>query len=338
MLLKQTPDGKVTPHDEKYYLLSEVLPKDAELRDTIKKRCIEKVLAQHQFERTDKNYHRECLYCRDIVDPTRHLFVEHLYNKHGLSLGKPENLVFIDELIEVVQGKLETLICLFCEKLFKDRGVLKEHMRKKFHKRINPDNKAYDKFFLINYNLDKVRYSLAAPPSKASSEEPACFNNEEQEDDHWSDWGDEDEAEMICLFCPRREKKSDNMKIHLLDQHEFQLETNKYNFYEKVKFINYIRRQVHLLRCISCNEQFEASEDLQGHMKNEKHFESDRKLWDKPEYFFPTYEDDKMLYTFDDNLNENDDLTPDNSIVIAEESIVNVNQDAEMLSRENFEL
>ena len=119
MLLKQTPDGKITQHDEKYYLLSEVLPKDAELRDTIKKSCIKKVLEQHQFERTDENYTRECLYCRDVVDPTRHLFVEHLYNKHGLLLGKPENLVFIDELIDVVQGKLETLICLYCEKLFK---------------------------------------------------------------------------------------------------------------------------------------------------------------------------------------------------------------------------
>lgn len=212
-------------------------------------------------------------------------------------------------------------------------------MRKKFHKRINPDNKAYDKFFLINYNLDKIRYSQTLKPKpKESSEEPACFNNEEQEDDHWSDWGDEDEGEMICLFCSTREKKSDDMRNHLLKEHEFQLETKKYNFYEKIKFINYIRRQVHLLRCISCNEHFEKSEDLQSHMINQRHFDSDRKLWDKPEYFFPTYEDDKLLYTFDDNLNENDELIPEDSIVIAEDSLVNVNQDAELLSRENFEL
>lgn len=44
-----------------------------------------------------------------------------------------------------------SLICIYCEKTFKDRTVLKEHMRKKFHKCINPNNKAYDKFYIINY-------------------------------------------------------------------------------------------------------------------------------------------------------------------------------------------
>jgi len=29
--------------------------------------------------------------------------------------------------------------------------VLKEHMRKKFHKCINPHNKTYDKFYINNY-------------------------------------------------------------------------------------------------------------------------------------------------------------------------------------------
>lgn len=44
-----------------------------------------------------------------------------------------------------------SLICIYCEKTFKDRMVLKEHMRKKFHKYINPNNKTYDKFYIGNY-------------------------------------------------------------------------------------------------------------------------------------------------------------------------------------------
>lgn len=44
-----------------------------------------------------------------------------------------------------------SLICIYCEKLFKDRTALKEHMRKKLHKRINPNNKEYDKFYINNY-------------------------------------------------------------------------------------------------------------------------------------------------------------------------------------------
>ena len=43
------------------------------------------------------------------------------------------------------------LICFYCEKKFKDRYVLKEHMRKKQHKQINPKDKNYDRFYVINY-------------------------------------------------------------------------------------------------------------------------------------------------------------------------------------------
>jgi hypothetical protein len=35
--------------------------------------------------------------------------------------------------------------CIYCEKTFKTRDVLKEHMRKKGHKKINPKNVAYDR-------------------------------------------------------------------------------------------------------------------------------------------------------------------------------------------------
>jgi hypothetical protein len=44
-----------------------------------------------------------------------------------------------------------SLICIYCEKTFKNRMVLKEHMRKKFHKCINPNNQVYDKFYINNY-------------------------------------------------------------------------------------------------------------------------------------------------------------------------------------------
>lgn len=44
-----------------------------------------------------------------------------------------------------------SLKCLYCERTFKDRHVLKEHMRKKQHKKVNPKNKAYDRFYVINY-------------------------------------------------------------------------------------------------------------------------------------------------------------------------------------------
>ena len=38
-----------------------------------------------------------------------------------------------------------------CEKTFRDKVVLKEHMRKKQHRKINPKNTSYDRFYIINY-------------------------------------------------------------------------------------------------------------------------------------------------------------------------------------------
>jgi hypothetical protein len=45
----------------------------------------------------------------------------------------------------------DSLHCLFCNKVFKNQIVLKEHMRKKQHKKINPKDTEFDKFYVINY-------------------------------------------------------------------------------------------------------------------------------------------------------------------------------------------
>ena len=44
-----------------------------------------------------------------------------------------------------------SLQCLYCEHTFRDHPTLKDHMRKKQHKKINPQNKVYDRFYVINY-------------------------------------------------------------------------------------------------------------------------------------------------------------------------------------------
>lgn len=41
--------------------------------------------------------------------------------------------------------------CLYCEKSFRDKTTLKDHMRKKQHRRINGRNHDYDRFYVINY-------------------------------------------------------------------------------------------------------------------------------------------------------------------------------------------
>lgn len=55
------------------------------------------------------------------------------------------------KIYKIIYVNLFSLICIYCEGTFKDRMVLKEHMRKKFHKCINPHDKTYDKFYINNY-------------------------------------------------------------------------------------------------------------------------------------------------------------------------------------------
>lgn len=364
MLLDQMPDG--TPaKNEKYYLLSDILPKDYELRTKLKKERLERALAQHQFELTDRNFSKECLYCRDVITGLRTLYLEHLFNKHFLQLGKPENLIYIDELLGKVQDNLENLICLYCEKVFKDRVTLKEHMRKKAHKRINPSNKAYDKYFLQNYKFpdnctqtrnqqrrhNKPRSQTATATTsqrnRSSSQRTAdsvefeqrFAHKSEESDSDWSDWNGDDESvqPLNCLYCQQQSHDFNSFKEHLLHGHkmDFDESVKGLNFYQKVKVVNYIRRQVCLFRCVSCNQRFGSQELLLQHLKEEQHFGiGSQKQWDKPEYFFPTYEDDGLLCILDDN--PNDDMDDTVVRIISEDPVAQINKDAEKLSLENF--
>ncbi|CAD7089082.1 unnamed protein product [Hermetia illucens] len=364
MLLDQLPDG--TPSkNERYYLLSDILPQDFELRKTLHATRLENALVQHQFELTDRNFCRECLYCRTVIKGLRSEFLEHLFNKHFLQLGKPENLVYIDELIDVVQSKLENLICLFCEKIFKDRATLKEHMRKKGHKRINPDIRFFDRFFLVNYKLEKPKHvknikkprkrsqnsnrqrveAVNSPNNQNSKkhnddaeENNAIINGEDSESD-WSDW-DGDKQNLTCLFCSTSDVDFTKVKSHMILCHgfDFEKELKPLNFYQKIKIVNYIRRQMHVLRCVTCNNRFESAEKLSHHLETDKHFGiGEKKQWDQPEFFFPTYEDDGILCHLEDNV-DCADYEDSGVVILSEDCNVAINKDAEQLSLENFVL
>lgn len=92
-----------------------------------------------------------CFLRNIILIGTRPNYLEHLSTQHNLQLGNPQNLVFIETLVNKIDQKLKDLQCIYCEKTFPDRSILKEHMRKKLHKRINPQNTEYDGFYIVNY-------------------------------------------------------------------------------------------------------------------------------------------------------------------------------------------
>lgn len=221
-------------------------------------------------------------------------------------MGQPDNLVFTDELFDLIQSKLDSMLCLFCEKEFKDKPSLREHMRKKQHRKINPKNKEYDRFYIINYmEMGKNWESLQSEDTRLVKSANDKVSDEEEE---WSGWNDDSEAKVVCLFCDFSCSVQPDLNDHMRSKHDFDLqEVNRelqLNFYQKVKLINFIRRQIYHKTCYGCQETFSEKSELLSHLEESSdHLKKvpTVSVWDQPQYFFPTYEDDCLLCQLDDD-------------------------------------
>uniref|UniRef100_A0A1B6FTR1 C2H2-type domain-containing protein n=1 Tax=Cuerna arida TaxID=1464854 RepID=A0A1B6FTR1_9HEMI len=296
VLVDVEKDNEILKNQE-YFLLSDVLPEDRQLRKGLQQQRLEWALEQQKSEREDRNFSRGCLFCLAHITGTRAQYLDHLAEQHNLQLGHPHNLVFVDQLIDKLQEKITNLQCLYCEKVFKDRVVLKEHMRKKlWHKRINPENKEYDRFYIVNYLEPGKTWKEQQGPEK---ETVTC-----DEDTDWSDWTEETGDSIVCLLCPHSSTNWEDITSHLVNEHNFNYEdlTADLDFYQQVKLVNYIRRQVYKKSCMICDEKCDTNDDLLAHMKTAGHFTLPHcMMWDQPEYYFPTYENDLFLCQIEDS-------------------------------------
>ncbi|KYQ48437.1 hypothetical protein ALC60_12493 [Trachymyrmex zeteki] len=310
VLMDCTPDGQPSKN-EHYFLLSDCLSEDKTLRDEIHRAKLEWILAQQEAERADTSFKRGCIFCRTEICGSRAAYIEHLYQKHNLYLGKPGNLVFVDEFLDKIQNNIESLICIYCEGTFKDRMVLKEHMRKKFHKSINPHNKAYDKFYINNYLEPEKTWERKQTNLKTKPDIRGGSSENEDEESSWSDWNDES-ITITCLFCNYSNNEFTCILRHMKETHSFDFEetVKDLTFYQKVKVVNYIKRQIQLQRCIFCETK---SDNVLEHMKNQQHCKiATQKVWDQPEYYFPMSENDSFLYNLDETSNSDEESDIEN--------------------------
>ena len=155
---------------------------------------LEFVLQVQEEERRNENFSRSCLFCRQEYNSGSEL-LSHMAFDHNFNIGQADNIVFINEFLDKIDQQLEDLVCLYCEKLFKSREVLKEHMRKKMHKKLNPKNKEWDKYYLVNYlESGKTWQDFSREESeayRAEEEPPSAWDDterEDNEDSEWSDW------------------------------------------------------------------------------------------------------------------------------------------------------
>jgi len=247
--------------------------------------------------------------------------------QHNFTVGAPDNVVFINELLDHLEILLKNLQCFYCEKVFKDWMTLKEHMRKKQHKRINPENKAYDRFYVINYlELGKTWMDI-------HDEDDGRYQEDNEKE--LMDWEEESNA-YVCLFCENKLKDFDKIFTHMKDEHNFNFkylkQAHKLDFYKQIKLINYIRKKVYEKECIICDSKFCVLEDLLDHMAETSHINQfpDPEKWDQPLYFFSTFENDNLLCGLDvedtdcqEYLVYPEDATVPQSTILHEELMLN---------------
>ncbi|KTG32871.1 hypothetical protein cypCar_00003946 [Cyprinus carpio] len=282
-VIKTNSEGPVE-QQEHYFLLCDALPEDRILREQLQQRRLEEVLDQQQKERDDTTFHRACMFCSE----------------------------------EFTGNSMQ---CLYCEKTFRDKTTLKDHMRKKQHRRINARNQEYDRFYVINYlELGKTWEEVQ------SEDDRELF---EDEDDDWSDWQAHPVC-AVCLFCEQQAETMEKIYTHMEETHEFDLHKLKTDlslkFYQQVKLVNYIRRELHQCRCYCCQEKFETKEELVQHLVNTGHVMQLPEIshWDQPQYYFPTYENDALLTALSDSESESEGPNPSSEVPVIAEDISNL--------------
>ncbi|XP_031471511.1 zinc finger protein 277 [Phasianus colchicus] len=289
---------------DNYFLLCDVLPEDRLLREQLQQKRLREILEQQQRERYDTSFHSMCMFCDQEFTGNRSVLLNHMAREHAFNIGLPDNIVNCYEFLAVLQEKLDNLQCLYCEKVFRDKNTLKDHMRKKQHRRINAKNKEYDRFYIINY----LEFGKSWEEVQSEDDRELLDNLEED----WSDW-EEHPVCAVCLFCEQQADTTEKLHLHMQKSHGFDFHKIKselgLNFYQQVKLVNFIRREIHQCRCYSCQEKFQSKGGLISHMQETKHitFLPARSTWDQPQYYFPTYENDTLLCT----LSDSEDLKPE---------------------------
>ncbi|XP_053282663.1 zinc finger protein 277 isoform X2 [Pleuronectes platessa] len=172
-------------------------------------------------------------------------------------------------------------------------------MRKKAHRRINASNSEYDRFYIINYlELGKTWEEVQ------SEDDRELVDNDD--DDDWSDWQAHPPS-AVCLFCDDQSETMEQIYTHMKDSHDFDLHKLRtelnLRFYQQVKLVNFIRRQIHQSRCYGCEGKFLSRADVLRHIAAAGHVMKlpDVSTWDQPQYYFPTYENDALLCSLSDS-------------------------------------
>lgn len=135
-----------------YYLLSDSCEEDKLLRDSLQISRLEYVLSQQEIERHDHTFTGKCFFCKyRVTKGNRSDLILHMTQCHKFQIGHPDNIVFANEFISKIKIYFDDNTCPYCTKKYKEKSVLLDHMKRKNHRRLDPKNFDFDKFYVINY-------------------------------------------------------------------------------------------------------------------------------------------------------------------------------------------
>ncbi|CAG8519309.1 1757_t:CDS:10 [Diversispora eburnea] len=129
-----------------------------------------------------------------------------------------------------------------------------------------------------------------------------CSESEnDSNDERWDDWEEEEgnQQNLKCLFCKQLFSTSSNdLFFHCIEYHGFDFQKIrldlKLDFYQSIRLINYIRKQVLEIPELENVTSYSISE-ISSVINND-------------EYLKPVLEEDSLLYAFDNDEIEDDDF------------------------------
>eukprot|EP00056_Hartaetosiga_gracilis_P006277 m.95148 g.95148 ORF g.95148 m.95148 type:complete len:667 (+) comp12425_c0_seq2:24-2024(+) len=148
-----------TPHSvhqsDMFFVLG-LMADDGEVRQRVNEELLQQVLECKKVERKS-NFQRKCFFCKDgdVITNTKDYF-DHLYGRHALNLGHPDNIVHVSSMLSFLEGIISTRTCPYCRKQFDDWTKFKAHLRKKRHYKLDPKDERFDEFYIKTFTTPGV--------------------------------------------------------------------------------------------------------------------------------------------------------------------------------------
>lgn len=284
---------------------------DLKIRQSLHLKMLNGLLESQQMERnTVYKKSRMCLFCSELCPNLPEVF-NHMFQVHHFNIGLLDNLIFVEtflnELEEMTKFKKQ---CIFCNEIFRSGTCLRKHLKSKNHFKINGKHERWDRFYLVNYvNLVKCKTN-----NNNNNNEEDTFIDEDI--DEWQDLNEEIDVKTQCLFCDKILIDPEGCFDHMSIEHGFNMKniqkTHNLSFYDTMKLVNYLRN----CQRNDTNPFEEDSNDVK--IKFERDEIPDAKLWNRPEFYFPVYEEDPLLTAIEEF--ESEELE-DSDIVTATENV-----------------